>query len=161
MLNKIVAIFSGRKKENFCKNMCANWAELGRKFALKEAICKKGKNNKLPTRPCELKKREVNFACKMVQDELLELKAAKNLVDQVDAIGDAIYYLLSISAKNGINLDPIIRTIHRANMRKLANGMVSDTKTGKVLKPDGWVGPEGEISKILEIHNLGFSFNEN
>lgn len=136
-----------------------NWVALARAYAEKSNRLNPAKKTMLPRRPKEFTSKEIDFIIKMVKSELGEMKRSKTFHDQIDAVVDAIYYLISLSAKNGINLEPFFRAVHRANMRKLVDGLTKfDQKTGKNLKPEGWVPPEEELKNIIEILKLEDSF---
>jgi len=114
-------------------------------------------------------KEQINFICKMIIDEMLELCATaytpseskemfKDLIDnakevpfngdqglletigeQHDAFVDIIYYIQNCAVKNGVNLSKLFKVVHEANMNK------KDPKTGLFLKrEDGKIiKPEG------------------
>ena len=85
----------------------------------------------------------VKFITSMVFDELDELAAATTVSDQIDAMADIMYYLYHFSVSNGINLDPFLDIVHKANMTKIGpNGKVIFRDDGKILKPEGFVDPQ-------------------
>lgn len=104
----------------------------------------------LGNQPQVLSKEEVKFLCTMVEDEMEELKQAKDVGEQADALVDAIYYLLDGAAKKGINLDPIFSIVHENNLTKVKNKKVLHSKEGKVLKPSNWKDPSLLIKKEIE-----------
>ncbi|BBM88533.1 hypothetical protein COTS27_00214 [Spirochaetota bacterium] len=128
------------------------YAKQVRKFAIKVA------ERPLPNQPNLLTKEDVSFITRMVNDELAELKAAKTLTDQSDALVDTIYYILHIACKNGINLDPLFEIVHAANMDKVAKGVNRRRSDGKVLKPENWQPPEPKLAHILEKQKIHGSF---
>jgi predicted HAD superfamily Cof-like phosphohydrolase len=74
---------------------------------------------------------------------------------QFDALVDAWYYSLNVSAQHGVNLSSIFDVVHRANMAKRdpATGQFIRRETdGKVIKPAGWQPPdvEGEIIRQIK-----------
>ncbi len=84
----------------------------------------------------------------LIKEEFLEFETAmvyENLEQVVDALGDLIYVALGCASAFGVDMEPIIKEIHRANMSK--EGGVQ-RKDGKWLKPDGWTPPN--IKGILE-----------
>lgn len=105
----------------------------------------------LPEKPQSLSEEKVAFITKMVNDELEELKDAKNITEQADALVDAIYYICDTAVRHGINLDPLFDIVHGANMQKVVNGKVLRRDDGKILKPEGWRDPapllETEMSR--------------
>lgn len=109
----------------------------------------KAAGEELPKGPQNITLDQKVFIASMVHDEMMELMEAESTVEQADALVDAIYYICNFAERHGINLDPIYDAVHAANMRKLVNGEVVLREDGKVLKPIGWVGPEGEIRKEI------------
>ena len=114
--------------------------------------------NKLPTKPIFLSPEKVNFITQMVNDELEELKVAKTIGEQADALVDAIYYICNTAVKQGINLDNIFNIVHEANMSKIVNGKVLRRQDGKILKPDGWKDPQQFIDEEIKYQKQNGSF---
>ncbi len=112
----------------------------------------------LPDRPRTITPGGVDFIREMVGSELTELRNARTLTEQADALADAVYYLLHAAARNGINLDPIFEIVHNANMAKVRGSRVVLRKDGKILKPDGWInpGPELEREMLRQTRDGGF-----
>ena len=104
----------------------------------------------LPTKPVLMKKEQVEFITKMVNDELQELTEAISVHDQADALVDAIYYICDTAVKHGLNLDKLFEIVHRANMQKVVDGKVIRREDGKILKPDGWKDPGPLLEKEME-----------
>lgn len=52
-------------------------------------------------------------------EELLTALANNDLPEIADACGDIVYLIYTLMLRHGIDLDPIIKEIHRANMSKL------------------------------------------
>lgn len=118
---------------------------------------------------------EVDFLCKMVVDEMLEMyatvtdpedaktkltehvKNAKTIEkepfptpeSQADAAVDIMYYIVNAAAKKGMDLDAVFDEVHQANMRKAdpKTGKFVRREDGKVLKPDNWTPPD--VGKAL------------
>jgi predicted HAD superfamily Cof-like phosphohydrolase len=83
-----------------------------------------------------------------------DIPATHSVVNQADALADAVYYTYNTAAKHGIDLDAILEAVHAANMRKInPDGTVTRDATGHIKKPAGWYGPEDEIKEILEREN--------
>ena len=95
-------------------------------------------------------KKDVDFIVQMVADEMQELKDAQDIYDQVDALVDAIYYIVNFSCRNAVDLDPIFNIVHKANMSKIVDGKVIKRKDGKILKPKNWQDPKPKIKKELD-----------
>ena len=104
----------------------------------------------LGNKPHALTKEEVDFLITMVNDEMEELKEAKDIGEQADALVDAIYYLLDGAAKKGINLDPIFSIVHKNNLTKVKNKKVVHSQEGKVLKPKDWKDPSVLIKNEIK-----------
>jgi hypothetical protein len=62
-----------------------------------------------------------------------------DLPNDADAIVDEIYLLIGRANEMGIDLDPLFRAVHAANMAKVGGGSRED---GKILKPAGWQAPD-------------------
>lgn len=64
----------------------------------------------------------VEHCMKLIREEIKELEEGvqnKDIIEVSDAIGDAIYVLLGMSARIGVNMDKVFNTIHDNNMSKL------------------------------------------
>jgi predicted HAD superfamily Cof-like phosphohydrolase len=116
-------------------------------------------NGSLAEKPVELSKDEISFIRIMVNDELTELEEAKDIVEQADALVDAIYYLCDCAAKHGMNLDPLFEIVHRANMTKIVDGKIIRREDGKILKPEGWQDPKPILESEMERQSKLGSFN--
>lgn len=104
----------------------------------------------LPTKPTMMDIKAVDFIADMVESEMDELKAAQSVVDQADALVDAMYYICDCAVKMGLDTDPVFALVHDANMRKVTDGKLTKDERGKVQKPEGWYGPEEEIKKEIQ-----------
>lgn len=86
-------------------------------------------------------------------EELQELDdaiAAGDVLEFADALVDLIYFAVGFGWTYGINLEPIWDAVQKANMAKLVDGKVVRREDGKVLKPEGWVGPQEDERAILQ-----------
>lgn len=93
-------------------------------------------------------RREKRFAWML--EEIDEFKHADNLVDQIDALIDTLYLTYGTLVEMGVNPEPYFGHVHNANMGKLnAEGKPTYNAEGKVAKPDGWRGPEMDITRTL------------
>lgn len=84
----------------------------------------------------------------------VDLIAAQN-----DALVDAWYYSLNLSAQHGVNLSAIFDIVHQANMAKRdpATGkFIRRESDGKVIKPAGWKSPDIEAEIKRQIEEGGF-----
>lgn len=102
----------------------------------------------------EVFQRRVN----MLQEEIQELIAAwvdGDIVGVADAWGDLLYVLLGGVEEAGFDIAPVFGVIAEANDKKIdwtaepPRPFVT-REDGKILKPEGWVGPEERIAHILE-----------
>jgi predicted HAD superfamily Cof-like phosphohydrolase len=64
-----------------------------------------------------------------------------HLLEQVAGeLADLLYVVLGAATAWGIDIEPIFREVHAANMRKFEGGTRRDD--GKWLKPADWMGPD-------------------
>ena len=87
------------------------------------------------------------FITKMVMDELEELKEAKDEAEEVDALLDAVYYILQHLSTTRLDINPIWKLIHRANMTKFEKGY--RRADGKWCKPKDFKPPDDDIRKEI------------
>lgn len=87
-----------------------------------------------------------------MQEELREFKDAKTIVDQADALGDLLWFVVGSMVCMGIEPSVIMKPITKANMSKIGDDgkVIRRESDGKIQKPAGWVGPEQEMSAIIE-----------
>jgi predicted HAD superfamily Cof-like phosphohydrolase len=89
------------------------------------------------------------FIIRMVMDELEELKNAQDETEEVDALLDAAYYIFDHLAKTGLDIRPVWKLIHEANMSKFGpGGYIS--QDGKWMKPPGFVPPDDKIREEIK-----------
>jgi predicted HAD superfamily Cof-like phosphohydrolase len=100
----------------------------------------------------------VAFIREMVNDEMDELAEAGTIVDQADALVDAIYYICDSAVKHGMNLDRLFAIVHGANMTKVVDGKVIRREDGKILKPEGWQAPEPMLEAEMDRQHREGSF---
>lgn len=98
-------------------------------------------DSQLPSTPKRMSVEAVEFVAEMVNDELDELREATDVVEQADALVDAIYYICDTAVRHGMNLDRVFEIVHGANMAKVVDGRVIRRDDGKILKPEGWRDP--------------------
>mgnify|MGYP001942385311 CR=1 FL=1 len=129
-----------------------NYCELVSEFTF---ACedKSAPHTRIPTFMTEA---QINFIATMCEDEVQELRDAKTIGEQADAIVDTIYYLCDAAIKSGMQLDPIFDMVHAANMTKVTpEGVVlRDTdpesdRFGKILKPEGFIAPNALIEEYI------------
>lgn len=114
----------------------ADTAEFTRRYNQKTGKKSNGKINR-------------EFITKMVMDELEELKNAKDEAEEVDALLDAMYYIAQHLATTGLDVRPIWKLIHQANMTKFGDGGYVDAQTGKWMKPPNFVPPDEAIRQEI------------
>lgn len=78
-------------------------------------------------------------------DEVRYAKLSVNLPAIVDAWGDSNYITEGSAICFGVDMKPIAREIHRANLAKRDGGTMR--ADGKIIKPPGWKPPD--IAKLL------------
>ena len=88
-------------------------------------------------------------------EELLLALADNNLAGIADAIGDTVYLWYQFAARHGIDLDAVLREIHRSNMSKLgADGKpVYYPNSTKVAKGPNYSKPD--IAGVLGLTQEG------
>ena len=107
-----------------------------------------------------LSAKEMDLRFGLQEEELEEWTEAsyeQDPVQTLDAITDQLYILLGTACKQGLIdcLPEAFSIVHAANMRKLdKDGKVIRRKDGKVLKPEGWVGPEKELELLLKMKGV-------
>lgn len=87
----------------------------------------------------------------LLREEFEEFKDAverEDLVAIADALGDIVYVAYGSALTYGIDLDAVLREVHRANMSKLGpDGRPLMREDGKVLKPSTYSPPD--IQRVL------------
>ena len=87
----------------------------------------------------------------LLREELEEFKDAverEDLVAIADALADIVYVAYGSAITYGIDLDAVLREVHRANMSKLnSNGQPIMREDGKVLKPPTYSPPD--VQRVL------------
>jgi predicted HAD superfamily Cof-like phosphohydrolase len=86
-----------------------------------------------------------------VCDELLPALERGDLPKIADGIADAIVVLLGTALEYGIPEHIVWGIVLAANDAKIdpESGFVRKRADGKILKPEGWVAPDGQISGVL------------
>jgi predicted HAD superfamily Cof-like phosphohydrolase len=98
------------------------------------------------TAPTFLMPTRVAIRARWMTEEIDELAAAEEVVDQVDAIIDIIYFALGTLVELGVAPDTAFDIVHRSNIAKVdGSGPVHRDASGKVQKPVGWMDPRAEI----------------
>ena len=74
-------------------------------------------------------------------DELTEAMANGDLIEIADALGDLITVLHGTAITYGLDMDPIMKEIHRSNMTK-GDPEIVRAPNGKILKGENWSPPD-------------------
>jgi predicted HAD superfamily Cof-like phosphohydrolase len=92
-----------------------------------------------------------NLRIELLREEFEEFRDAvqhEDVVAIADALGDIVYVAYGTAVTYGIDLDAVLREIHRANMSKLdPEGRPILRDDGKVLKSDQYRAPD--IASVL------------
>lgn len=87
----------------------------------------------------------------LIQEEVGEFAAASeqgDLIGIADALADIVYVVYGTALTYGIDLDAVLREVHRSNMSKLgSDGKPVLRADGKVLKSDCYSPPD--IASVL------------
>ena len=98
--------------------------------------------------PTPLPKPERITRLLFLYEEMMEFAQADDIVAQADALADMLYFIYGTFVNIGVDPERLFTAVHEANMRKLwADGEPRWRNTdGKVIKPEGWTGPEQAIA---------------
>ena len=102
--------------------------------------------------PTFLPKERSEARMSWVKEEVDEFLVADNVIDQADALVDAMYFILGTAVEIGVDLEPVFNIVQRANMAKLfPDGKPRYRELdNKVIKPDGWQAPEPQIEAEIK-----------
>ena len=94
-----------------------------------------------------------NLRKRLMREELDEVCAAVDrgdLIEVADGLADLLYVVCGTAITFGIDLDAVVREVHRSNMTKLgSDGHPIYRADGKVMK-----GPGFEVPRIAEVLEL-------
>jgi predicted HAD superfamily Cof-like phosphohydrolase len=97
--------------------------------------------------PAELAKLRVDLLMEEV-GEFADATAAQDIVGIADALADILYVAYGAAVTYGIDLDAVVREVHRSNMSKLdEHGKPVYREDGKVLKSARYTPPD--VSRVL------------
>ena len=109
-----------------------------------------------PLQPTKLETERRSLRAKWMNGEISEFSKSDDLLGQVDSMIDLIYFALGTLCEMGVPPDEAFSAVHSANLRKLgADGRPLLSSEGRIIKPDGWTGPETDIRDFLA--RLAFS----
>ena len=106
--------------------------------------------------PCLPLQKRVDLRMDLIVEEtvkeLLPAMARGDLPKIADSLVDSLYVHIGAALEYGLPLQKIWDIVQECNMAKVdpITGKVRYREDGKVLKPDGWVGPDERIKKLLE-----------
>lgn len=108
-----------------------------------------------PRLPMPLVDNEKTWLAGCIREESEELEDASDLVDQVDALVDAIIFASGGLYRLGLTVEQAERCVSAvmdANFQKKAGQKAGRVFEGVVdaVKPEDWVGPEERIRQVLD-----------
>lgn len=88
--------------------------------------------------------------------ELIEAFDNRDLPAIARELADVVYVAYGTAHSLGIPLDRVIAEVHAANMRKFGpdGRPIAVREDGKVLKPDGWTGPD--VAAVLDENGVAW-----
>ena len=108
-----------------------------------EEICNWNEERGLATDPID-----VSLEYEMIKEELIELLVADTRVDVADAFGDIIFVAIGSLYKLTKDVDKVKDIMLAITACNNLKG--KDTLSGKITKPEDFVGPESMIKGILD-----------
>lgn len=85
-------------------------------------------------------------------DEFVTASGKADLIGIADALADIVYVVYGTALTYGIDLDSVLREVHRSNMSKLdGDGKPLLREDGKVLKSERYFAPD--IASALGLHD--------
>jgi|AntRauTorcE11897_2_1112592.scaffolds.fasta_scaffold04098_5 predicted HAD superfamily Cof-like phosphohydrolase len=96
---------------------------------------------------------EAYFMCMRDDEALKHDVEAQHLSHMIDAMIDNIYFAIGAMYKMGLTEDQIRRCFNAVDdcnvQKKLGKNAKRDTGAADAVKPEGWIGPEQKILKII------------
>lgn len=80
--------------------------------------------------------------------EILKAFVDDDMEGVADGLADLCYVTIGTALQFGIDLPAVWDAVQEANMAKFPNGEVLRDKQGKIMKPEGWTGPD--IAAVLK-----------
>lgn len=113
-----------------------------------------------PRRQARLDGDEREWMLKALSEEVIEFEDAINIVDQVDALLDLVIFALGGLYRMGLTEEQARQCFEHIMMKNYQKkaGQKAERATGDVadaVKPEGWVGPEAGLAKILGVTIMG------
>lgn len=105
-----------------------------------------------PDIPTFLLEQRVQKRAEWLEEEIQELRDAKTVEDQADAMIDTIYFALGTLVEMGVQPEELFEIVHHANMNKLwEDGKPRYRKSdGKVIKPPTWQDPQPLLKAAIQ-----------
>lgn len=101
---------------------------------------------------------EVKATVKALNEEAVEFEdayAGQDMLGQVDALIDSIYFAIGGLYKMGLTAEQIgkaFQVVHDCNMaKKLGTVEKRGNPLGDAVKPEGWKGPEEALAEVLGV----------
>ncbi len=105
----------------------------------------------IANKPQRMSKERKEARLKWMREELTEFEVAGTIEDEIDAMGDEIYFCLGTAVEMGIDIQSIFDIIQHANMSKVwPDGLVHKNEHGKTIKPPNWEDPQPKIKAEIE-----------
>lgn len=98
---------------------------------------------KTPTQPKMLSKKRTLLRQRLLEEEVKELRDAKNILEVADALCDIMYITLGSAHEYGLSdrFVMLFDEVHSSNMSKFQDGKAVFREDGKILKPEGYRQP--------------------
>jgi predicted HAD superfamily Cof-like phosphohydrolase len=94
-------------------------------------------------------------------DEFVTASEKADLIGIADALADIVYVVYGTALTYGIDLDSVLREVHRSNMSKLsADGKPLLREDGKVLKSERYFPPDVASVLGLQDHRINNSISK-
>ncbi|WP_082050637.1 pyrophosphohydrolase domain-containing protein [Risungbinella massiliensis] len=105
-----------------------------------------------PDIPTLLPAQRVQKRAEWLEEEIQELRDAKSVEDQADAMIDTIYFALGTLVEMGVKPEELFEIVHQANMSKLwEDGKPRYRESdGKVIKPPTWQDPQPLLKEAIQ-----------
>lgn len=92
-------------------------------------------------------------------EEFADAVARRDLIAIADALADVVYVAYGSAVTYGLDLDAVVREVHRSNMSKLdTNGRPALREDGKVLKSERYLPPN--IGRVVQAQLPLFATDE-
>lgn len=97
----------------------------------------------------------------LIAEECEELASASdngNGPEVLDALTDLMVVVVGFLHSVGVDAQRVWDVVHATNMAKIypLTGKVDKRADGKILKPEGWKGPQEELTRIWEAREIDY-----